>query len=162
MHHLLPVRRSCVASAIVFALTIRGPRITAGATATRLVSSRLSPLVRTLIRRHVHSVGELELLVMLHAERDRGWSVAAICEALGCPKSWAVAQLAAMARAGLLERTDGKWHFSPESAELEQATAALQEAYRLQSRDVVRFVFSTPGRDLQEFSDAFRVRREER
>jgi hypothetical protein len=98
-------------------------------------------------------VGELELLVMLHAERDRGWSVA---------ETWAVVQLEAMARAGLLERTDGTWHFSPESAELEQATAALQEAYRLQSRDVVRFVFSTPGRDLQEFSDAFRVRREER
>jgi DNA-binding IclR family transcriptional regulator len=118
--------------------------------------------VRTLIRRHVHSVGELELLVMLHAERDRGWSVAEICDALGCPQSWAVAQLEAMARAGLLERTGGTWHFSPDSAELEEATAALQEAYRLQSREVVRFVFSTPGRDLQEFSDAFRVRREER
>lgn len=126
------------------------------------VSSRLSPEVRTLIRRHVHSVGELELLVMLHAERDRRWGVAEICEALGCPTSWAVAQLEAMARAGLLERTDGNWHFSPATAELERATAALQEAFRLQSREVVRFVFSTPGRDLQEFSDAFRVRREER
>ena len=126
------------------------------------MSSRLSPLVRALIRRHIHSVGELELLVMLHAERDRGWSVDEICEALGCPPSWAVAELDAMARAGLLERTDGNWRFSPSTDELEQAVAALQEAYRLQSRDVVRFVFSTPGRDLQEFSDAFRVRREER
>jgi DNA-binding IclR family transcriptional regulator len=107
-------------------------------------------------------VGELELLVMLHAERDRGWSVPAICEALGCPPSWAEAQLAAMARAGLLERSGSQWRFSPVTAELEQATEALQEAYRLQSREVVRFVFSTPGRDLQEFSDAFRVRREER
>jgi hypothetical protein len=67
-----------------------------------------------------------------------------------------------MARAGLLERIDGDWRFSAATAELEQASDALQEAYRLQSRDVVRFVFSTPGRDLQEFSDAFRVRREER
>jgi hypothetical protein len=118
--------------------------------------------VRTLIRRHVHSVGELELLVMLHAERDRSWNVPDICEALGCPPSWADAQLEAMARAGLLECTDGKWRFSPATRELEQGTEALQDAYRLQSRDVVRFVFSTPGRDLQEFSDAFRVRREER
>jgi DNA-binding IclR family transcriptional regulator len=107
-------------------------------------------------------VGELELLVMLHAERDRSWSLAEICEALGCPPSWAVAELEAMARAGLLERIDGAWRFSAATAELEQASDALQEAYRLQSRDVVRFVFSTPGRDLQEFSDAFRVRREER
>lgn len=99
---------------------------------------------------------------MLHAERDRGWNVTEVCEALGCPPSWAVAQLEAMARAGLVEREDGDWRFSPSNTELEEATAALQEAYRLQSREVVRFVFSTPGRDLQEFSDAFRVRREER
>ncbi|HET8758470.1 MAG TPA: hypothetical protein VFM58_20790 [Solirubrobacteraceae bacterium] len=118
--------------------------------------------MRTLIRRHVHSVGELELLVMLHAERDRGWSVDEICDALGCPPSWAVVQLEAMARAGLLEAVEGSWRFSPDTAELEEAVAALQDAYRLQSREVVRFVFSTPGRDLRQFSDAFRVRREER
>jgi hypothetical protein len=142
-------------------MTICAPTAGLGA-GRRQVSSRLSPLVRTLIRRHVHSVGELELLVMLYAERDRGWSVAEICEALGCPESWAVAQLEAMARAGLLERTDGNWRFSPDSSESEAAVAALHDAYRLQSREVVRFVFATPSGDLQDFSDAFRVRREER
>jgi DNA-binding IclR family transcriptional regulator len=105
--------------------------------------------VRTLVRQHVHSVGALELLVMLHAERERSWSVAEICDALGCPPSWATTQLEAMARGGLLERTHGTWHFSPATAEIEQAAAALQEAYRLQSRDVVRFVFATPRRDRQ-------------
>jgi hypothetical protein len=117
--------------------------------------------VRTLIRRHVRSVGELELLIMLHAERDRSWSVDEICEALACPQSWAVAQLEAMASGGLLAPVDGEWRFAPASSELEEATAALEEAYRLQSRDVVRFVFATPGRDLKEFSDAFRLRRGE-
>lgn len=125
------------------------------------VSSRLLPVVRTLIRRHVHSVGELELLMLLHAERDRPWSVDEICEALACPRSWAVAQLEAMAGAGLLASTDGRWRFAPATTELEDATAALEEAYRLQSREVVRFVFATPGRDLKEFSDAFRLRRED-
>jgi DNA-binding IclR family transcriptional regulator len=118
--------------------------------------------VRTLIRRHVRSVGELELLMLLHAERDRTWSVDQICEALACPPSWAVAQLETMADAGLLAPADGNWRFAPADSELEEATAALQEAYRLQSREVVRFVFATPGHDLKEFSDAFRLRREER
>jgi DNA-binding IclR family transcriptional regulator len=104
--------------------------------------------VRTLIRRHVRSVGELELLMLLHVERDRSWSVDEICEALGCPRSWAVAQLDVMATAGLLERADGNWRFAPASTELDHATAALEEAYRLHSRDVVRFVFSTRGRDV--------------
>jgi hypothetical protein len=103
--------------------------------------------VRTLIRRHVRSVGELELLIMLHAERDRSWSVDEICEALACPQSWAVAQLEAMAGGGLLAPVDGGWRFAPVGSELEEATAALEEAYRLQPRDVVRFVFATPERD---------------
>jgi hypothetical protein len=117
--------------------------------------------VRTLIRRHVRSVGELELLMLLRAERDRSWSVDEVCEALACPRSWAVAQLQVMASAGLLARADSSWRFEPKSQDLEHATAALEEAYRLQSRDVVRFVFATPGHDLKEFSDAFRLRREE-
>jgi hypothetical protein len=114
--------------------------------------------VRTLIRRHIRSVGELELLMLLRAERDRSWSVDEICETLACPRSWAVAQLEVMERAGLLAPADGKWQFAPTSTELEHATAALEESYRLHSRDVVRFVFATPGRDLKEFSDAFRLR----
>jgi len=118
-------------------------------------------VVRTLIRRHVRSVGELELLMLLRAERDRSWSVDEICEALACPRSWAVAQLEVMAGAGLLAPAGGKWRFAPASTELEHATAALEDAYRLHSRDVVRFVFATPGRDLKEFSDAFRLRRED-
>jgi len=126
------------------------------------VSSRLSPAVRTLIRQHVHSVGELELLMLLHAERDRPWSVDELCDALACPASWAVAQLDAMADAGLIQPEGDGWRFAPSNTQLEQATSALQEAYRPQSREVVRFVFATPGRDLKEFSDAFLVRREER
>jgi hypothetical protein len=117
--------------------------------------------VRRLIRRHVRSVGELELLMLLRAERDRPWSVDEICEALDCPRSWAIAQLEEMADAGLLAPADGKWRFAPDSTELDDATAALEQAYRRQSRDVVRFVFATPGRDLKEPADAFRLRRED-
>lgn len=126
------------------------------------MSSPLPPAVRTLIRRQVHSVGSLELLMLLHAERDRSWSVEEICDALGCPRAWAETQLAALRHGGLLERGEAGWRFAPATAELEQATGALQDAYRLHSREVVRFVFATPGRDLKEFSDAFRLRREER
>jgi hypothetical protein len=125
------------------------------------VSSPLPPVVRRLIRRHVRSVGELELLMLLHAERDRSWRVDEICEALGCPRSWAITQLEAMAGAGLLQPDDGEWRFAAASPELEHATEALQEAYRLHSREVVRFVFATPGHELKAFSDAFRVRRED-
>ena len=110
------------------------------------MNSRLPPVVRGLIRRHVRSVGELELLMLLHAERERSWGVDEICEAIACPRSWAVAQLELMASAGLLAPADGRWRFAPASSDLEHAAAALEESYRLHSRDVVRFVFAGPGR----------------
>lgn len=100
--------------------------------------------------------------MLLHAERDRSWSADEICEALGCPRSWADAHLAAMVDADLVAGACGRWRFAPASAELEDATEALQEAYRLESREIVRFVFATPGRDLKAFSDAFLVKRRER
>ena len=83
--------------------------------------------------------------MLLHAERDRSWSLDEICEALACPRSWAVAQLEVMASDGLLAPADGRWQFAPANTELEHATAALEETYRLHSRDVVRFVFAAPG-----------------
>jgi hypothetical protein len=110
------------------------------------VSSRLSPAVRTLIRRHISSVGGLELLLLLRAERDRSWSVDEICKGLGCPPSWASTQLEGMGRAGLFEAVEGEWRFAPATDELEDATRALAAAHRRNPRDVVRFVFATPGR----------------
>jgi DNA-binding IclR family transcriptional regulator len=106
--------------------------------------------VRTLIRRHVRSVGELELLMLVRAERDRSWSVHEICEALACPPSWAVTHLEAMASAGLLEQAGDGWRFAPAEPELEHATAALEQAYRLRAREVVQFVFAPPGRSSVE------------
>ena len=110
------------------------------------MSSRLSPAVSTLIRRHISSVGGLELLLLPHADGDRSWSVDEVCERLGCPPSWASTQLEAMGRAGLFKAVDGEWRFAPATIEIEDSTRALASAYRRDPRSVVRFVFATPGR----------------
>jgi DNA-binding IclR family transcriptional regulator len=101
---------------------------------------------RTLIRAHVHSVGALELLLMLHAGRDRLWSAEEICRELRCPPGWPPAELAAMAAAGLVEADGDRWRFRPASEELERATDALAAAYRTRARDDVRLVFRNERR----------------
>ena len=94
----------------------------------------------------MRSVGELDLLVLLHAERQLSWSAEEICAELGCPPGWAAAQLSAMERAGLVRRDANRWRFAAETAALEQATEDISEAYRLHTRELVRFVFATAGR----------------
>ena len=88
--------------------------------------------------------------MMLHGEHERSWSLDEVCDSLACPPSWATAQLERMGGAGLVEVADGEWRFAPATGELEQATRALATAYRLHPRDVVRFVFATPGRELKQ------------
>lgn len=106
----------------------------------------MSPAARALIRRHVRSVGELDLLVLLHAERERSWSAEEICAELGCPPGWAATQLSAMERAGLVQRDGDRWRFAVATTALEQVTEEISEAYRLHARELVRFVFATAGR----------------
>jgi DNA-binding IclR family transcriptional regulator len=108
------------------------------------MSARLPHSVRALIRDHISSVGELELLLTLRSDPERAWSTDALCEALGCPVSWAEQQLDAMAAAGLAKPVDGGWRFAPAAPELARATDALDEAYRTHTRAVVRFIFAVP------------------
>jgi hypothetical protein len=97
---------------------------------------------RTLIRAHVHSVGALELLLLLRRDPDLGWSAGEICAELRCPPGWPPAELEALARAGLAAADDGRWRFRPASGELERAADALAEAYREAAGEVVRLVFA--------------------
>ncbi len=125
------------------------------------MSARLPVPVRALIRDHINSVGALELLLTLRSEPERLWSVDALCERLECPPSWAQLQLDAMRYSGFVEPDGDGWRYAPADARRREAVDALDEAYRLQTRDVLRFVFTRAADDLQAFSDAFRVRRDQ-
>lgn len=122
------------------------------------MNARLPVPVRALIRDHIGSVGELELLVTLRSEPERRWSVDELCERVECPPSWAQLQLDAMRDGGFVESDGEGWRYAPADARRREAVDALDEAYRLHTRDVLRFVFTRAARDLQAFSDASRVR----
>ena len=125
------------------------------------MTARLPQEVRSLVGRHLHSVGELDLLMLLHSDPERAWSPEEVCETLQCPASWASLQLEALRAAGLAAESGGRWRWAAATPELERAADALAEAYRTRKADVVRLVFSQPSRDLQAFSDAFRLRPDE-
>ncbi|MGH2947192.1 MAG: hypothetical protein ACRDPC_13210 [Solirubrobacteraceae bacterium] len=125
-----------------------------------MTSGGLPREARWLVQRQVHSVGELDLLVLLHSDRARSWSVQEVCETLWCPDTWAEIQLEALRTGGLAEVQDGRWRFAPAEPALERATDALADAYRTRKADVVRLVFAR-GDDLDAFADAFRLRRDE-
>lgn len=125
------------------------------------MNDRLAQPVRALIHDHIGSVGALELLLTLRSAPEQTWSVDDMCAAIECPASWAQIQLDSMTAAGFAEALGAGWRYAPIDTQRREAVDALDEAYRLQTRDVLRFVFAGAGDELRAFSDAFRVRRDE-
>ena len=55
---------------------------------TEQLSRALPREVLRLLAEHVHSIGELDLLMLLEDDRMRSWDVDEICDRLRCPRSW--------------------------------------------------------------------------
>lgn len=110
------------------------------------MSERLPRDVRALIRDHVASVGELDLLMLLHEQRDRGWTAEAVSAALGAPVPWATMHLRSLEAAGLLDRESDGWRLQPRTGAHRDGVDALARLYRTRRRDVVQYVFAqTPA-----------------
>jgi hypothetical protein len=117
--------------------------------------------VRDFIREHVHSVGELDLLMLLYRARDRLWHIDEICEALAAPPKWATIQLHAMAAARLAEHDANRWRFRAASDDLMTATEALGHMYQTRRADLAGHIFATPSHDDEAFADASRLRNDD-
>ena len=100
---------------------------------------------RRLLREHVHSAGELDLLMLLHGDRSRAWTVEEICTALRCPTGWVEPRLEALRRAGVFVRNDERYACAPDTPELENALAVLEEARRLRWSELTALI-AAPGR----------------
>ena len=91
----------------------------------------------------VHSVGVLDLLLLLRGEPERRWAPEEISGALHCPVGWAAVELERLRSSGLVEAdADRRYGFRPRSARLAQAVDALADAYTTHTPEVVRLIFS--------------------
>jgi hypothetical protein len=101
---------------------------------------------RRLIAERLHSVGALDLLLLVRDEPNRWWSAEEVSATLNCPARWAALQLDDLRAAGLLIAAgdgDRRYAFRPESARLEDAVDAVAHAYARHAGDVVRLIFAT-------------------
>jgi hypothetical protein len=117
--------------------------------------------VLAFIDRYVRSIEQLEILLLLHARRDRGWTAQAVSDELrGNPES-AAGRLQELATDGLLVESGNPHAYSyAATGELDRAIAGLAEAYRDFRLRVIERVFKKPD-GISEFAEAFRFRRKD-
>ena len=115
-----------------------------------------------LLNRHIHSVEQLEALLLCRAAPDKSWSAAEVARALVTREDTAEVRLADLAERELLSAEPGEaetYRYAPSDHRVDAAIDLLAEAYATRRVAVVGLIFSKPDYAATTFADAFRVRR---
>ena len=119
--------------------------------------------VRTLIGRHIDSVVQLELLLLLHRGRDRTWTADDVARELRIEPAWTAAQLDQLVERRLLRAVEKKppsYRYDPATPELGQTIESLARAYADRRVTLIALIYSKPTVSLRTFADAFRFRKD--
>jgi hypothetical protein len=114
-----------------------------------------------LIARHIQSVEQLEILLLLRKTPDKASSVQDVFRVIQSSLASVAASLAYFANAGfLVQEPEGRFRFAPSDPELDQASTALAEAYHERRVAVIEAIYSRPSDPVRNFADAFKLRKE--
>jgi hypothetical protein len=119
--------------------------------------------VRSFIRDHLHSITQLELLLLLHGDAGQSYTAADAGRALRAPERLMGAQLTDFYAAGVLSADEGEvpaYRFDPAGRHA-RVVGELATCVRQRKRSVHDLILMGPSSDVQTFSDAFRLRRDD-
>ncbi len=103
----------------------------------------LSDAVQELVRERIHSIEELEALILLRSEPSRHWSDRAVSDALKISPALTRSALYALVQKGLcssLSAQEGPTKFAPQTLALERKVAELAAAYGAHRIEVLVFI----------------------
>jgi hypothetical protein len=120
----------------------------------------LTPSIRSFISRHVRTVEQLEILLLLSREPGTAWSVQKVYDTiLSTPQSverW----LEELARNGLIEKLSGPnagYRCTTEDGLMSQMSA-LGDIYRTRPVRVIEAIYRRDASAAQSFADAFKIK----
>ena len=119
----------------------------------------LSNDVKEFIAEHVHSVLQLEVLLLLSQNKDTIWTPAAVGLRLHLSPESAKAQLDSLSRGLVTLDRDNEdlYRYNPASDELNRIVSQLATAYATQRVAVLTLIFTKPVDKVRLFKEAFRM-----
>jgi hypothetical protein len=125
----------------------------------RTLGHGLSNNVKEFIAKHVHSVLQLEVLLLLSQNRDNIWSAHAVSRELNLSVKSAKVALVEIVSDGLLVVADGEdlYRYNPSSEELDEIVRQLATAYTTQRVGVLSLIFAKPVDKVRLFTETFRM-----
>ena len=111
--------------------------------------------VLSFLRSSIKSAWTLELLLLLHRDRERSWSFHELVRELRGSTALVTESLKALSDIGLIARIENETcRYKPNSPELDALVSSLVELYRIKPITVLRAIFTSPGEKIKSFPDA--------
>jgi hypothetical protein len=119
--------------------------------------------VKQFILKNIDSVAQLEALLLLRANPQQAWDVQAVAKRLYITEQEASPLLASLCDQGLVGcgGEPNQYTYQPASADLTRLVDQLAEVYAKHLVPVTHLIHSKPRTRMQEFADAFRLRKDE-
>jgi hypothetical protein len=127
------------------------------------VAESISPDLRRFLGERIHSVVQLELLLVLHRDPTVEWTAESAGRELRYPTDWVARQLAGFQRAGLVGRGAGEqqtYRYRPRPG-LARIIDELAETFSRRRSAITELIYRRAEADMETFSDAFRLRAED-
>jgi hypothetical protein len=127
------------------------------------VPEQISPDVRRFVTERIHSVAELELLLMLHRDPSVEWTAESAGREMRYPAEWVAERLVEFDRGGLVgsrRRGQPTYRYRPRAG-LARVVDELADTFSRRRMAVTALIFSGAARDAERLSDAFRLRRKD-
>ena len=115
--------------------------------------------LRAFIRDQIHSIEQLEILLLLRRARNEQWSAELTARELRITTESAGDRLEDLVSRGLVARSDfvGRFCYAPTTPALDQCVAELDRVYAERRVSVITLIFTKPD-PAQTFANAFRIR----
>ena len=114
--------------------------------------------LRDFIARSIDSVGQLEALLLLRGDPDKGWDVSQLARRLYVNEVEAAAISGHLVEQGLVVVENGSYRYDRNGKQAE-IVDRLAEAYARQLIPITNLIHTKPRR-IRAFADAFKIKRD--
>lgn len=117
--------------------------------------------LRQFISRYVRSVEQIEILCLVSESPAKNWTVAEVFRTIQSSEQSVVANLDTFVKEGFLSSEgQGVFRYLPRTPELGKCLAELVRAYHERRVTIVEAIYKKPADGIQDFADAFKLRKE--
>ena len=125
---------------------------------------QLSPFVHTFIRDHLGIPDAVHVFAILIGQAEQWWTAAVVADRLGLPVAHARRILDEFVAANILDirvSNDVSYRYDPGAPAVREAAEAFIDAFRRNPSAVMHAVPAGRRRSIEDFSNAFRIRRDD-